>query len=163
MTEVQIKDNTDDFLRDLQASVAAGLESAAITMTDGVRQQLNLRGSSKSAGNQPSPPGKPPANKTGNLFNSIIYEIDGNTATIGVRSSSPANKYAMIHEFGGRINAKNGYLVFQLADESWRKVPFVNIPARPYLRPSLRRYATDAKDAFDKGLNAAMKRRGWFA
>ncbi|KKK78934.1 hypothetical protein LCGC14_2838550, partial [marine sediment metagenome] len=45
-------------------------------------------------------------------------------------------KYALIHEFGGRIVPKKGkHLKFQV-DGQWRSVEEVNIPARPYLRPA---------------------------
>jgi len=47
--------------------------------------------------------------------------------------------YARIHEYGGKIVAKNGpYLKFQFkADKRWVSVKSVTIPARPFLTPAV--------------------------
>jgi len=162
MTTTTVTWNGDEFLKDLEEAQQDGLENAARLLVRKVGDSLRLRGSSKSAGGQPSPPGSPPAQKTGTLARSIAYDLQGNTAFVGVASSEPSNKYAMIHEFGGRIEAKSApFLVFQLPDGEWRKTKFVNMPARPYLRPALNRNLPEMREVFTKATARTLKQKGW--
>jgi len=56
--------------------------------------------------------------------------------------------YNRIHEFGGIIQATNGpYLVFKTADGAWHTVPFVDMPARPFMRPAKDQNQDEAKRA----------------
>lgn len=162
MTTSTVKWNGDEFLRDLESAQQDGLEASARTLVKKVGQMLNLRASHKSAGGQPSPPGSPPARKTGTLARSVIHSVEGNTAFVGIASDSPASNYAMIHEFGGRIEAKNApFLMFQLPDGDWRRVKFVNMPARPYLRPALNSSLPELREVFTKATRRSLKQKGW--
>jgi phage gpG-like protein len=134
----------DEFLADVQTAIEDGLERAGLVLVQETRRLLNLRGSSKSAGGQPSPPGEPPANMTGNLFNSIIHDVVGSERSVyvGVASDSPANKYALIHEFGGRTE-------------------WAMMPARPYLRPALAKVKPDIDRAFGAQFKQYLEQKGW--
>lgn len=162
MTTSTVTWNGDEFLKDLEDAQQDGLEASARTLVRKVGDSLRQRASHKGAGGEPAPAGQPPAQKTGTLARSISFDLRGNTAFVGVASDSPSNKYAMIHEFGGRIEAKNApFLVFQLPDGEWRKVKFVNMPARPYLRPALNRNLPELRDAFNKATQRSLKQKGW--
>lgn len=82
---------------------------------------------------------------TGRLINSIAYRVDtiqdGGQVTVG----SEGVIYARIHEFGGIIRPNNptGYLRFQTKNGSWVTTKQVQIPARPYMRPSLQERTPD--------------------
>lgn len=64
----------------------------------------------------------------GHLRDSVNHVVSGNEVTVGSNVD-----YAAIHQFGGKIEPKNGkYLVFQVGG-AWAKVSSVTLPARPYL------------------------------
>jgi phage gpG-like protein len=136
--------SSDEFLKDVEDAIGDGLEAAGITLSREVRRLLNLRGSSKSAGGQPSPPGEPPARMTGNLWRSIgkQVELSERAVYVGVESDNPANQYAMIHEFGGPI--EGGMM-----------------PARPYLRPALANSTENLNRVFQAALVRRLRQKGW--
>jgi hypothetical protein len=145
----------DEFLADVQTAIESGLNTAGLVLVQETRRLLNLRGSSKSAGGQPSPPGEPPANMTSVLFNSIIHDVVGSERSVyvGVASDRPSNKYALIHEFGGLIeqigtvNNPGGYNIA--------------MPARPYLRPALAKVKPDIDRAFGAQFKQSLEQKGW--
>lgn len=145
----------DEFLADVQTAIEDGLERGAEVLVRETRRLLRLRGSSKSAGGQPSPPGEPPAAMTGNLSRSIVQDVVGSERSVyvGVASDSPANNYAMIHEFGGLIeqigtvNNPGGYNI--------------RMPARPYLRPALAKSKPDIDRAFGAQFKRSLEQKGW--
>lgn len=142
----------DEFLKDVEDGIGDGLEAAGVTLSREVRRLLNLRGSSKSAGGQPSPPGEPPARMTGNLWRSIgeQVELSDRAVYVGVESDNPANQYAMIHEFGGIIEyiGPNGGGQFTM-------------PARPYLRPALANSTENLNRVFSSALVRRLRQKGW--
>jgi phage gpG-like protein len=70
----------------------------------------------------------------------------GNSAT--AEWGSYGIVYARIHEYGGVIYATNGpYLTFKTEDGAWHMVPFVTMPARPYMRPTIDEHGKDARQA----------------
>jgi len=75
--------------------------------------------------------------KTGTLKRSIHHETVEKSHDRVVVAVGTNLEYAAIHEFGGTIESKTGYLVFQTDDGEWHSVSSVQIPARPYLRPAL--------------------------
>ena len=121
--------NGDEFLKDLEAAQFDGLDSMGDTLAKAVMRSLNQKNSSRSARKRTkkaggdmsnigrSAPGEPPARMTGTLWRSIGHAIlEGeNSVIVGVDSDSPANKYALIHEFGGFIENKGGAAYIQLA------------------------------------------------
>lgn len=74
--------------------------------------------------------------RTGNLRRSINTKVvDKGNQIVGTIGSAVI--YAAIHELGGKILPKKGkYLKFAI-DGHWISVKQVNIPARPYLAPSI--------------------------
>jgi len=115
-------------------------------------------------GPSPSMPGSPPAVMDGVLRNSVTHEVDESSGTARVGTNE---KYAKIHELGGTIKAKGGYMTFPVRVGSqiksgkrsrakarttsgqkvsggkaggvyrWVKVKEVRMPPRPFLRPAL--------------------------
>lgn len=58
---------------------------------------------------------------------------NGWQATVRIQLTGRQKLYAMIHEFGGRIKAKNApYLVIKIPGVGWRKVKQVTIRAKRY-------------------------------
>ena len=72
--------------------------------------------------------------KTGELYNSIYYEIEGDSLTITSDVS-----YARIHEYGGRIYVTDD--MRKVMHAKGVHIPdsqeFIHIPARPYIRPAI--------------------------
>lgn len=69
--------------------------------------------------------------ESSSLRDSVHYVVDGDGVEIG--AGGPAGAYAAIHQFGGTITAKNGYLKFRLSSGGFASVKSVDIPARPYI------------------------------
>jgi hypothetical protein len=140
----------DEFLNDVQAAVTDGLTVAGEILVYETRRLLRLRGSSKSAGGMPSPPGEPPAAMTGELSRSVIQNVEPSEQAVyvGVASDSPANNYAMIHEFGGTIGGEDGGGT-------------IRMPARPYLRPALAKVKPDIDRGFKSAFLRRMQQGGW--
>jgi phage gpG-like protein len=134
----------DEFLADVESAVMDGLEAGGVVLSRETTRLLGLRGSSKSAGGQPSPPGEPPAQMTGSLRKSIGEQVEPSERAVfvGVASDNPANQYAMIHEFGGPI--KGGMM-----------------PARPYLRPALANSKPEITRAFTAAVQRRLREKGW--
>lgn len=65
------------------------------------------------------------------LRDSVHYVADDHGVEIG--AGGPAGAYAPIHQFGGTITAKDGYLKFRLGSGAFVSVKSVTIPARPYV------------------------------
>ncbi|MBI5328862.1 MAG: phage virion morphogenesis protein [Deltaproteobacteria bacterium] len=85
------------------------------------------------AGGRPKPWAKSakggiPLTDTARLKNSFTIRADANEATVGTNV-----QYAAIHQFGGKITAKNKpYLKFKVG-EKWVSKKSVTIPARPFM------------------------------
>lgn len=77
--------------------------------------------------------------RSGALKNSIVAEHDANSAVVGVGRGKGAEKYAAIHQFGGKtkphvIRAKNKKaLAFGGVLRKSVNHPGSNVPARPFL------------------------------
>lgn len=100
--------------------------------------------------------------RTGRLRNSIFGKMRGNdTLEIGAGSNVV---YARIHEFGGTIKAKNApFLKFQIGGR-WAQVKQVQIPARPYVKPSIETFFRDgSSDDVARGLFNQKKREYGFS
>lgn len=84
------------------------VQASAIQLQGRIQDRLNLRSSNIGSGGQSSPPGEPPANRTGALMRSV-QAIDVTTdrmrPTWRVGTALP---YAKIQEFGGLIRPKKG-------------------------------------------------------
>jgi phage gpG-like protein len=80
--------------------------------------------------------------QSGDLAASIHYRLRGNaTAVVGTNMV-----YAAIHEFGGTIRAKNAeFLAFRLDGGRYVMTKEVQIPARPYLGPTMTEYFDSGK------------------
>ncbi len=76
-----------------------------------------------------------------------IVEVSGGKLTGIIGSETP---YAAIHEFGGTINATN---LFGKGISAR-----INIPARPYLNPAVRRSRKAIFDIFETSIDSSYKR-----
>lgn len=86
--------------------------------------------------------------KTGNLRRSInsSVTVEGNSI-VGRLGSYVV--YSRIHELGGVIRARDGYLKFK-TQGGWRSVKQVVMPKRPFLRPAINDNMTDMLDIIIK-------------
>ena len=132
----QIRDNAEDCVL-----------KAAIVLQGAIKIRMGGHGLGKSG--RPSPPGQSPAVQTGALRRSIQVDTKdvAKRLTAHVGSALP---YARIQEFGGTIKAKKSpYLFFRMPDGSFRRVKSVRLPARPYMRPGLKKAKAGMLKAFD--------------
>ena len=151
----KVKWSGDEFLADVESAVMDGLEAGGVVLSRETTRLLGLRASHKGAGGQSSPPGEPPAQMTGNLRRSIgeQVELSERAVFVGVASDSPANQYAMIHEFGGLIehigsvNNPGGYNI--------------TMPARPFLRPALANSKPEITRVFTEAIRRRLREKGW--
>ncbi len=107
----QLNAFSDEFIIKLDGAIAKKLK-------DETKKNLKRRRGPKVA-----PVGQPPAYQSGKLYKSVKVE----KVISGRRSEDKINvvvraSYAGIHEYGGTIKLKNG---------------FIKIPARPYVRPAV--------------------------
>ena len=108
--------------------------------------------------------------RSGNLRDSIFHEVTAtDNSVVGKVAASMNVKYAAIHEYGGTIKHPGGTAYFigkdKMAHFISNKVAFamgdwprtkphdINIPARPYMRPTL----AEMKDEIVKGMTDAVK------
>lgn len=86
---------------------------------------------------------------TGRLAVSFyVAQTDSNTVSVGSDLV-----YAPIHEYGGRIVAKNASSLRFVVDNRVVFVRSVNIPARPYVLPTFEQDTPAAAQAFDEAIN----------
>jgi phage gpG-like protein len=114
------------------------------------------------------PPGGMPRMRSGTLRKSISIDSPApNVRKIGPNASVP---YAAIHEFGGPMKGGRPFLIidgrFIPLGKNSKARPMgytkpYNMPARPYMRPSLAQSRTELVRAFEENTRAAMKRRGY--
>jgi HK97 gp10 family phage protein len=74
---------------------------------------------------------------TGNLMNSINIETDHADAHSAAVNVGTNVIYAVIHEFGGIIRAKNAPYLHFVIDGRHIFTKVVHMPARPYMRPAV--------------------------
>ena len=130
--------------------VIRGLDVVGIMVQNAIKTGLGAHGSGK--GGTPSPAGSPPAVQTGALRRSIQVDRSQVETKLRVRIGTGL-RYARIHEYGGTITAKHApALVFEVAPGEIRRVKSVRLPARPYLRPGLKKSKRKVRLAFRKAL-----------
>lgn len=92
---------------------------------------------------------------SGDLARSINYKIKGNRVVVGTNLP-----YGRIHEYGGRIEARNSpFLVFKV-NGRWASKKSVRIPERPYLRPGLKDSTKPALTIVSREIDKALKEAG---
>lgn len=97
--------------------------------------------------------------QSGSLRRSIHTEVKVSGAS-GKAQIGTDLIYAAIQEFGGTIAAKNApYLTFQI-NGRWVRVPSVEIPARPYMRPAFDEKKSEAVNEIAAALRDQIKRVG---
>lgn len=106
--------------------ITKALDRAAILYQGEVKQQLSGPHSSKKLGV-----------KTGHLRRSI--QIDRTHVKNGKIRVGTNVKYSRIHEFGGVIKAKTAGLLHFKIENFWHTAKSVIIPARPFMRPALKK------------------------
>ena len=161
MSSANLEWNGDEFLRDLEAGIQDGLKVVGVKMENEYQSVLNRQASSKSNGGKSSQPGEPPAKDTGILQGSISHQVGKGSVAVGVASGSPANQYALVMEYGSRgpIKPKKAKMLSWVDKATGDRVfaKSVNIAARPWLRPTLRKNYGNINDWFRKGVAASMK------
>jgi phage gpG-like protein len=94
----------------------------------------------------------------GNLLNSVQAEDVVLTSFGGYIEFGPHTVYAAIHEFGGIIYPTNGpYLIFRGKDGNWVSVKSVQMPARPYIRPTLDEHGQAALDLMGQTIGSIIE------
>ena len=130
--------------------VILGLDVVGILVQNAIKKGMGEHGSGE--GGTPSPAGSPPAVQTGALRRSI--QVDRSQVETKLRVRIGTNLiYAPIQEYGGTITAKNApCLAFEVAPDEILLVKSVRLPARPYLRPGLKKAKRKVRLAFRKAL-----------
>lgn len=98
---------------------------------------------------------------TGRLRGSIFGEVIGDDKLeVGAGSNV---KYARIHEFGGVIKAKNAPWLHFPVGGGWARVKQVEIPARPYVKPSIETFfrSGQSEDIARGAFNEYKRRHGF--
>ena len=140
---------------------ADAVEAAAMTLNNGVKDQLNLRSSNKGNGGKGSPVGQPPANRTGTLRRSWTV---GKVTTSGTKVSTKIGsnvKYAAIHEFGGMITvpAHTRTTCFGRKTKPYTMpAKWFDMPKRPYIEPAIQKTEDKAIEKATKVFTASLKR-----
>lgn len=149
---MKITSNRPAIEKAIAAGIKKGLDAAAVHLQAEVKKTL-----SKST--SPSKPGTPPGVKTGTLRRSIQVDRSKNKGKRPRVRVGTNLVYARIHEFGGTITAKRASaLKFQLADGSWRTAKRVIIPARSYLRPTMKREVRAMRKVFASAVRQELTR-----
>lgn len=160
-----VKWSGDQFLRDFEDAIQDGLEVVGVKMSNEYSDVLNRQASNKTSGGKPSQPGQPPAKDTGTLARSISYQVGEGDVRVGVASGSPANKYALVMEYGSRgpIKPKTAKFLSWVNKATGARVfaKSVTIAPRPWLRPTFRKNYRNINEWFRKGVAASPKMREW--
>ncbi len=105
----------------IQKLAAAYVADSAVRLQKRIQDKLNQKNSSLTSGLNPSAPGEPPANRTGNLKKKI------DVVNVTVNKLKPTWRvgtnvvYARIQEFGGRIRpTKSKYLAVPVGPDGAR-------------------------------------------
>lgn len=120
-------------LRRLAAQVQ---DHAALDAADAMAQthQVQVVKSMKGYGDDPSPPGTPPARKTGTLVRSVQAEPAKLTGSGRARSSvAPHTVYARIQQFGGTIRPVRAKWLHWKDKFGNHYARSVYLPPRPYM------------------------------
>ncbi len=144
----EFKSRRREFIAAMRKAAMQSVVGASVILQREIVLQLSKRGSTKAAGNIPSPPGEPPSVQTGALRRSIVLNRTGLANTNPQVEIGTALKYARIQEFGGvihlpRIVPKRGRALHwknkQGQDVFARSVRAhtVRLPPRPYFRPGI--------------------------
>lgn len=151
--------------REIRAGVLSGRSD--FSQLSKARQRLfGVAQTFANLGGTVDPPGGMPRKRTGILAGSIQFDSPKpNMRRVGPNASV---KYAAIHEFGGPMPGGQPYLIIKGKFIPLKKgskgmgvtKPY-NMPARPYMRPSLAQAKPQLSAAFAKNMKAAMKRRGF--
>ncbi len=99
--------------------------------------------------------------KDGILAGSIVPEAAVFAGEVVQGSYGTGVIYAAQKEYGGTISARNApYLVFQLADGTWRRAKSVYQAPQPYMAPSADRMRTRVKPAYNAAVKRALRASG---
>lgn len=100
-----------------------------------------------------SPPGQPPALVTGNLRRSIVVRGPraGRKPYQVVAQVGPTAVYSRIQELGGRVRIRGRGEVGPQRERS-----YANLPARPYVRPTVNRVRRDVRHIYQRHWTKAL-------
>ena len=83
-----------------------------------------------------SPPGSTPAFVSGELAYSVTMDVRGGAGGSARAYVGPHTIYAGVQEFGGEMHARPGGFMRWYMDGRWWFKKHVEVPARPYIRPT---------------------------
>jgi len=136
--------NKAGVLKAVESAVIAPLAKCALAVEGEAKRALSkgtktraTSGDRRKFNYTSSPPGSPPHIRTGNLRNSI-RTAQTNTGTFVVGPTTTA-WYGRVQEYGAMIRVTAKMRGFLFATYGWRVgKDAIYIPARPFMRPSLR-------------------------
>lgn len=95
---------------------------------------------------------------TGNLVNSITYEVQQISATEWEGLIGPSAIYGAIHEFGGTIVPRTAKMLSWVDESGQRHFAHrVVIPARPYMEPALTEHENDITETVSLQIKADLE------
>lgn len=119
------------------AAPACALEMARVYSVHLSSVTLRQRFAAPGQFGTPSPPGAPPAFRTGLLSESVTHWPGPGSGTLGRAYAGPHTIYAVTQELGAIHYARRFRYMHWVNDggEWWKKR--VDIPGRPYMQPAL--------------------------
>ncbi|TXH17507.1 MAG: hypothetical protein E6R03_03830 [Hyphomicrobiaceae bacterium] len=112
------------------------------------------------------PPGGMPRKRTGILAGSIT--VDRPTPNLRHIGPNASVKYAAIHEFGGPMPGGQPFLIIdgkfiplKKGSKGMGVTKPYNMPARPYMRPSLIQSKPEMGSAFESAVRKSMQQKGY--
>jgi|HubBroStandDraft_1064217.scaffolds.fasta_scaffold310514_2 hypothetical protein len=125
-------------------SAERGANAMAQEFRNGVKAELS-RYPHPAHTRTPSPPGQPPGLITGALRESVTATpaVPAGEAT-WVAHVGPHTVYAMIQEYGGVMHAHRDYMSWITGGRRFY-AKTVELPPRPYMRPTARRMGADGR------------------
>jgi hypothetical protein len=131
---------------------------AVLTAADGMAHTFQRAVVQSMHGPAPSPPGTPPARRTGTLARSVRPEAAALTGDYSATSSvAPHTVYARIQDQGGDIHVVRAKV---LTDGKRFFGTHVRLPPRPYMHPALARTEGDGS-LWRAGRDAFFRAMGW--
>lgn len=137
--------NREQLMAQYEARLNSGMDNVSETLQAGSQANLRKYGAVK-GGPEPPQSREFPAARLGTLANSIGGDADGLDRRVGIKKGA-AEKYALIHEFGGVITQQRG-----------GKSVRITIPKRSYMREALKRLSRSGAllRAFARGAGAEV-------
>jgi phage gpG-like protein len=130
-------------INDLQSAIDAGMMKFTEHLEEKVQENIRRQGLVES----------------GEMLRSIEFNLIDSTTVEWEGELLVAVEYAAIHEYGGVIHAKDGYLIFPSPDSNdLIYAEKVVIPAKPFIEPAV----NSMRSMLDQFIYDELKDRGFF-